>query len=665
MRTRCATETDEGEYVETRTYDALGHLLTQTHTRPDGSISYQVQYTLAPDGNRLSAIETRDSGVATWDYTYDRLGRLEREQRTDSEGLGRDITYTYDADSNRVEADNALNDDLDETYTYDTNGRLDRVTRGDGTYTVYSWTLNGEQSQVSEFDAQDNETKRQEFAWGGAGDRTLESVTFSESDGSGGLALQGRVEYDYDHAGEKIARRVYDAGGPGTPESGEGGTLLSHRKYLVDHQNPTGYSQTLAELEIVDPDTGQPSESSNAVARVARLNTFAPLGPVAQTDFQQTDTGLSKTYRHLFADPLGSIRTLTSQTDSGTIESAAEDYPPFGTPMNGSLTSGDPPEATPQYAFTGQSRDPYSGLQYHRARWLNTGIGQWTSSDPVFDFTGSFGGAFGYVARNPLNSLDPGGQAAFVTTAGLISAFLAGSVLFFVGLAALRYVLDKVHTFILTFYDRGFERRHFGYRKYTSRALIVKSSGAAGDHAVWYEESILKPWKKRLSRSGYCVDIVSGSKSEIVARTAGKKYNALVIIGHGDGESFAGLEYGDVVALAAPAGFDLFAPINCWSEAAVANNLRDGKRIPMHPDGLVLTYSGMGLPAADNHIAQRIYNWWFWKSPPLTGENKGQAYSEIMTDYVSAWCLWPMLLAQSVYKFVMVPSAYNELDDVY
>ena len=404
LRTRCATETDEGKYVETRTYDALGHLLTQTHTRPDGSISYQVQYTLAPDGNRLSAVETRDSEVATWDYTYDRLGRLEREQRTDSEGLGRDITYTYDADSNRVGADNALDDDLDETYTYDASGRLTRVTRGDETYTVYSWTLNGEQSQVSEFDAQDNETKRQEFAWGGAGDRTLESVTFYESDGSGGLAPQGRVEYDYDHAGEKIARRVYDADG----------ALRSHRKYLVDHQNPTGYSQTLAELEIVDPDTGKPSESSNATARVARLSTFDPLGPVAQTDFRQTAAGLSTTRRHLFADPLGSIRTLTSQTDSGTIESAAEDYTAFGTPIHGSLTSGEPPAATPQYAFTAQTRDPYSGLQYHRARWLNTGIGQWTSSDPVFDSEGNFGSFCGYVGQSPIANLDPSGSMTLV-----------------------------------------------------------------------------------------------------------------------------------------------------------------------------------------------------------------------------------------------------------
>ena len=236
------------------------------------------------------------------------------------------------------------------------------------------------------------------------GDRTLESVTFYESDGSGGLAPQGRVEYDYDHAGEKIARRVYDADG----------ALLSHRKYLVDHQNPTGYSQTLAELEIVDPDTGRPSEADDATARVARLNTFDPLGPVAQTDFEQTDTGLSKTYRHLFADPLGSIRTLTSQTDSGTIESVAEDYTAFGTPINGSLTSGEPPAATPQYAFTAQTRDPYSGLQYHRARWLNTGIGQWTSSDPVFDFPRNWGSDTGYAGMNGILNVDISGQSTLV-----------------------------------------------------------------------------------------------------------------------------------------------------------------------------------------------------------------------------------------------------------
>ena len=412
LRTRCVTETDEGNYVEERAYDALGHLLTQTHKRPDGTISFQIEYTLAPDGNRLRAVETRQTAgetpvteTVTWDYTYDRLGRLVGEKRTEGESpstVTRDITYTYDAESNRRWATDNIDAANTEEYQYDANGRLEHVLRPDGSRTDYTWTANGEQASVTKVDSGGVATECQEFAWDGVGDRTLESVTFSESDGSGGLALQGRVEYDYDHAGEKIARRVYDAGG----------ALLSHRKYLVDHQNPTGYSQTLAELEIVDPATGRPSEAADAAARVARLNTFDPLGPVAQTDFEQTDTGLSKTYRHLFADPLGSIRTLTSQTDSGTIESADEDYTAFGTPINGSLTSGEPPAATPQYAFTAQTRDPYSELQCHRARWLNTGLGQWMSSDSVFDFPSNFGCPYVYAADSPIAATDLTGKSS-------------------------------------------------------------------------------------------------------------------------------------------------------------------------------------------------------------------------------------------------------------
>ena len=126
---------------------------------------------------------------------------------------------------------------------------------------------------------------------------------------------------------------------------------------------------------------------------------------------------------------MGGIRTLTSQTDSGTIESAAEDYTAFGTPIHGSLTSGAPHAATPQYAFTGQTRDPYSGLQYHRARWLNTGIGQWTSADSEFDFPVGLALSWAYVGHGPLSGIDPLGTTSLVELAvtGAISGLLFGA----------------------------------------------------------------------------------------------------------------------------------------------------------------------------------------------------------------------------------------------
>ncbi|MFC1600736.1 hypothetical protein ACFL34_00110 [Candidatus Sumerlaeota bacterium] len=57
------------------------------------------------DGKRTRIVETRGASVVQWDYDYDALGRLRRERR--SGVFARDVSYTYDADSNRVsETDN-------------------------------------------------------------------------------------------------------------------------------------------------------------------------------------------------------------------------------------------------------------------------------------------------------------------------------------------------------------------------------------------------------------------------------------------------------------------------------------------------------------------------------------------------------------------------------
>jgi len=86
------------------------------------------------------------------------------------------------------------------------------------------------------------------------------------------------------------------------------------------------------------------------------------------------------------------------------------------------------------YAFTAQCVDKYTDLQYHRARWLDTGLGRWMSEDPVFDFPNNYGGVYLYAGNNTVNGTDKSGMFNLLDV--LISAVIVGII---VGIASATY----------------------------------------------------------------------------------------------------------------------------------------------------------------------------------------------------------------------------------
>jgi RHS repeat-associated protein len=70
-----------------------------------------------------------------------------------------------------------------------------------------------------------------------------------------------------------------------------------------------------------------------------------------------------------------------------------------------------------QYGFTGQARDESTGLLHFQFRYLDTDTGRWLSPDPLFAVLspatatrlGESTVAYGYVANNPANYIDPTG----------------------------------------------------------------------------------------------------------------------------------------------------------------------------------------------------------------------------------------------------------------
>lgn len=61
-------------------------------------------------------------------------------------------------------------------------------------------------------------------------------------------------------------------------------------------------------------------------------------------------------------------------------------------------------------AFTGREWDPEIGLYYYRARYYGPAVGRFPSEDPI-GWWGS-GSLYSYVDNNPVNFIDPRGEAA-------------------------------------------------------------------------------------------------------------------------------------------------------------------------------------------------------------------------------------------------------------
>ena len=167
---------------ERREYDALGRLELLTHLDADDSIIFQADYVLGDDGNRIGIIETRGTDVWSWAYEYDALGRLVSEKYAPGDWYddganavlipdaerARDVSYTYDADSNRrLETDELAG--TQRRYLYEgqspaapdavaTSQRLVTIEasdNGDASWRVaeeYTWTPNGETASRTWYD---------------------------------------------------------------------------------------------------------------------------------------------------------------------------------------------------------------------------------------------------------------------------------------------------------------------------------------------------------------------------------------------------------------------------------------------------------------------------------------------------------------------------------
>jgi RHS repeat-associated protein len=167
----------------TYTYDEVGRLSKENTALGDRIYGYDEV------NNRIS---TKDRNLRTTNYIYDNLNRISTETW---DGTGKQFTYTYDRNSNRLSADDGS---IKYNYAYDNTDLLTQVDRISGTNPTISFQY--------EYDKVGNLTKADELT--GATVNASTAYTYDSRNLNSSIAQTGTglvsklVEFTYDAQGQ-------------------------------------------------------------------------------------------------------------------------------------------------------------------------------------------------------------------------------------------------------------------------------------------------------------------------------------------------------------------------------------------------------------------------------------------------------------------------------
>ena len=340
-------------------YDAQGRLDTITHAGASGTL-LALDYTRDATGLIKDVAEQRASQpAAAWDYGYDSLKRLTTATRTVTGGGADAYVYTYDGAGNRLTKSVSINGAAATVTTYTYNAQDQLLTDGTNTYAYDAYgNLCYEKNGADIL---------RHYEWNAS--NHLLKCTLNPGDQD-----EQTVAFGYNDQGDRVKRQVNSD--PAT-------------KYLTDNQNPSGYSQSLAELD-----------TSGAVVQKEYL--------YAESVAPNVESDKNGSISCLHDDHQGSTRLLTDE-DGSVKNNSTYNYTLYGESLDGATED----RSLTTYAFTGQTRDPDLGLQYHRTRWLDTDHSCWLAEDPFFDYPENYGNSYGYASCCPVNYVDWSGLDAY------------------------------------------------------------------------------------------------------------------------------------------------------------------------------------------------------------------------------------------------------------
>ena len=359
--------------VTTWEHDALQRLTFLETQNSSQEVLQSYQYTLAPSGHRLR-IDEHDGTSRS--YTYDNLWRLTSDRVTDAtEALIYEQSFDYDPVGNRLASTwtTAEEPPVVQTTTYDSR---DRIT-----------AING-----------------QSLAWDAAGRILSKPASGSHLGATYTWGFDDRL-LSTELADGTTAATAYDADGTRVQTAQDTGQGVEVVKYLVDDSGWLSH----AVGDITHNQTGGDGLDSFYVRAGDQL-----LGLINDSTGDR--------FYHL--DGLGSVRSVS---DSTGVQTTNLDYTAFGERLPGSAGS-------QVYGFAGEPWSTVAGLAYHRARWMDPGLGRFLSRDPFRGWLGSPASqhAYGYAHQNPVSLSDPsglstsiGGVLAVSAAVGIITAIVS------------------------------------------------------------------------------------------------------------------------------------------------------------------------------------------------------------------------------------------------
>ena len=276
----------------------------------------------------------------------------------------------------------------------------------DGTVTTYTYDANG--SCTSKLTVARDGGVLDETQYIYNPENRLSGASIHRQEGADDVVID--TAYTYDQSGIRVRSDV------SRTVNGVLGT--ENTLFLIDPQNPTGYSQILEEL----PAFGAKPKMSctigdDVISQSAQVSGFNP--------------------QCFLYDGHGSTRLLA--THASSVE--RYDYDAYGTILSGSFTITQLP--TTDLMYSGEYFDHNLAVQYLRARYYDQHNGRFTQMD---EHPGTLSAPlslhrYGYASGDPVNSIDPSGQQD--TLAGQMTALLLyvvlSSVLLVVYQSGLRY----------------------------------------------------------------------------------------------------------------------------------------------------------------------------------------------------------------------------------
>ncbi|MTI88903.1 MAG: RHS repeat protein [Balneolaceae bacterium] len=332
-------------------YGSQGWLKTINTPGSLGSDEFALELGYNHDGNISSSSwnQSINSGLITFDYTYDNAKRLTQADNTASNNYWTS-NYQYDKNGNISylgREDDSGNENPDDYLTIDLETTTNRIEDIGINFQTY----------YMDYDASGNMTRNDVNG--------LSAASYDWRNLPESLSANGStVTYAYDGDGQRVSKTV-------------GGT--------------TTYYVRGAGGETIAVYTGTSHTFTNILAGGEIIGNYD-----------------GSTRRYYLKDHLGSVRTTID--DNGYVD-GYDDYYPFGKVMPGRSTNSANPNDN--YKFTGHELDTEAGvtLSYAGARYLDSEIGRWLSVDPLAEnFPGW--SPYNYGMNNPVNMWDPDGKAA-------------------------------------------------------------------------------------------------------------------------------------------------------------------------------------------------------------------------------------------------------------